>query len=76
MNKYIIKVNSITNGQWKSHYFQTIKENKNQEAMNVFVQCVTDKKENAMVFYDKEKANRFGKLFEVEVFSNYEIIKL
>jgi len=63
MEKYIIQLQMIVNGEVGTYYHENISNQKNNQAINVYVEQVTKIKKDAKVFYVKEEAIRIGALF-------------
>lgn len=63
MLKFIIQWDTKVSGKWQKGYHQTIKENTNTQAMNVYVEHICLKKKEAKVFYDLEEADRVARFF-------------
>jgi len=64
MDKFKIKIKCKINGYFKTFYHEDISNQKNNEVMNVYAEHITDKISKAKVFYDKDEAERIGKLFD------------
>jgi hypothetical protein len=76
MEKFIIEMQVKINGKFEKHYHQNITEQKNKEAMNVYVEHITSKKREAKIFYDEDEAKRVAIMFEQENLKISKVIPL
>ena len=51
------------NGKVGTYYHENITPQKNNQAMNIYVEEVTIEKKKAKIFFDKEEAEKIGVLF-------------
>lgn len=61
METHIIKRVVKTNGKFETLFHQKLEVSKNKEAMNVYVEHLSSKKKDAMVFYSKREVDAMAK---------------
>ena len=63
MKKYIIEYTTKVNGEYIKLYHCDISINKNKETMNQYVETLTTDIKLALVFYDRDEADKISLIF-------------
>jgi hypothetical protein len=72
--QYIIKVILTQPGNTETLYHEKLELSKNKSATNVYVQHLTSDKKKALIFYDKEEADKMA-VFVTDSFLKASVIK-